>query len=49
MGYGLYLEACVAMIRMVNPPCEEGRCIGGVAVLKLREIDGKVLSIAHYK
>ena len=29
--------------------CEEGRCYGGVAVLKLRQRDGKILSIEHYK
>jgi len=29
--------------------CEEGRCLGGVAVLKLRQGDGKILSIMHYK
>jgi hypothetical protein len=29
--------------------CEEGRCLGGVAVLKLRQRDGKILSINHYK
>ena len=29
--------------------CEEGRCVGGVAVLKLRQSDGKILSIMHYK
>ena len=29
--------------------CEEGRCMGGVAVLKLRQSDGKILSIVHYK
>lgn len=29
--------------------CEEGRCFGGVAVLKLRQSDGKILSIVHYK
>lgn len=29
--------------------CEEGKCLGGVAVLKLRQTDGKILSIVHYK
>ena len=29
--------------------CEIGRCVGGVAVLKLRQRDGKVLSISHGK
>jgi len=29
--------------------CEEGKCVGGVAVLKLRQSDGKILSIVHYK
>jgi hypothetical protein len=29
--------------------CEEGRCVGGVAVVKLRQRDGKILSIMHYK
>jgi len=29
--------------------CEQGRCVGGVAVLKLRQRDGKILSIIHYK
>lgn len=29
--------------------CEEGKCLGGVAVLKLRQSDGKILSIMHYK
>ena len=29
--------------------CEEGKCDGGVAVLKLRQSDGKILSITHYK
>jgi NTF2 fold immunity protein len=29
--------------------CEEGKCLGGVAVLKLRQTDGKILSIIHYK
>lgn len=29
--------------------CEEGKCLGGVAVLKLRQSDGKILSIVHYK
>jgi hypothetical protein len=29
--------------------CEEGKCLGGVALLKLRQSDGKILSITHYK
>lgn len=29
--------------------CEEGKCVGGVATLKLRQRDGKILSIAHTK
>jgi hypothetical protein len=29
--------------------CEQGRCLGGVAVLKLRQSDGKILSITHGK
>ena len=29
--------------------CEEGKCVGGVAVLKLRQSDGKILSIMRYK
>jgi len=29
--------------------CEEFQCVGGVAVLKLRQRDGKILSIMHYK
>jgi len=29
--------------------CEPGMCLGGVAVLKLRQSDGKILSINHYK
>jgi len=29
--------------------CEEGKCVGGVAILKLRESDGNILSIMHYK
>src|SRR5690242_2289965 len=29
--------------------CEQGMCVGGVAVLKLRQRDGKILSINHYK
>ena len=29
--------------------CKEGKCLGGVAVLKLRQTDGKVLSVEHYK
>lgn len=29
--------------------CEEHMCLGGVADLKLRQRDGKILSIIHYK
>jgi hypothetical protein len=29
--------------------CGEGQCLGGVAILKLRQIDGKILSISHGK
>jgi hypothetical protein len=29
--------------------CEQQMCVGGVAVLKLRQRDGKILSIIHYK
>lgn len=29
--------------------CEQGECLGGVAVLRLRQSDGKILSIMHYK
>jgi hypothetical protein len=29
--------------------CEQYMCVGGVAVLKLRQQDGKILSINHYK
>ena len=29
--------------------CEVGRCFGGAAELKLRQSDGKVLSISHWK
>ena len=29
--------------------CEVGKCVGGVAVLKLRESDGKILSVSHTK
>jgi hypothetical protein len=29
--------------------CEQGRCVGGVAVLKLHQRDGKILSIIHSK
>lgn len=29
--------------------CEQHMCVGGVAVLKLRERDGKILSIIHPK
>ena len=29
--------------------CEPGRCVGGVAELKLRQSDGSVLSIRHGK
>ena len=32
-----------------NRTCEEGKCVGGVAVLKLRQSDGKILSVTHYK
>jgi hypothetical protein len=27
--------------------CDVGKCLGGVAVLKLRQSDGKILSISH--
>src|SRR5215469_1738481 len=30
-----------------HPTCKEGRCLGGVAVLKLRKSDGKILSVTH--
>jgi hypothetical protein len=29
--------------------CEEGKCVGGVAALRLRQSDGKILSISHTK
>jgi hypothetical protein len=29
--------------------CEIGECVGGVAALKLRQSDGKILSISHTK
>ena len=29
--------------------CEVGKCVGGVATLKLRQSDGKILSIFHTK
>lgn len=29
--------------------CEQHMCLGGTAVLKLRQRDGKILSIIHYK
>ena len=29
--------------------CDVGECVGGIAVLKLRERDGKILSISHTK
>jgi hypothetical protein len=29
--------------------CEEGRCVGGVALVKVRQSDGKILSITHGK
>jgi hypothetical protein len=29
--------------------CDMGKCVGGVAVLKLRQSDGKILSISHTK
>jgi NTF2 fold immunity protein len=29
--------------------CEVGHCVGGVAALKLRQSDGKILSISHGK
>ena len=32
-----------------NRTREEGMCFGGTAVLKLRQSDGKILSIIHYK
>jgi NTF2 fold immunity protein len=31
-----------------NRTSEQGMCLGGVAVLKLRQRDGKILSINHY-
>lgn len=32
-----------------NGHCEQHMCLGGVAVLKLRQRDGKILSIIHPK
>jgi NTF2 fold immunity protein len=29
--------------------CDVGKCVGGVAALKLRQSDGKILSISHTK
>jgi NTF2 fold immunity protein len=29
--------------------CEVGKCAGGVAALRLRQSDGKILSISHTK
>ena len=29
--------------------CDIGKCVGGVAALKLRQSDGKILSISHTK
>ena len=29
--------------------CEPGRCVGGVVNVKIRQGDGKVLSIVHWK
>jgi hypothetical protein len=29
--------------------CEVGKCVGGVAALKLRQSDGKILSNSHTK
>jgi NTF2 fold immunity protein len=29
--------------------CEVGKCLGGVAALRLRQRDGKVLSVSHTK
>jgi NTF2 fold immunity protein len=29
--------------------CEVGKCVGGVATLKLRQSDGKILSVIHTK
>jgi hypothetical protein len=29
--------------------CEVGKCVGGVATLKLRQSDGKILSVFHTK
>jgi hypothetical protein len=29
--------------------CEIGKCVGGVAAVKVRQSDGKILSIAHTK
>ena len=35
--------------RNENRTSEPGMCVGGSAVLKLRQRDGKILSIIHYK
>jgi len=32
-----------------KPTCEEGQCVGGVALAKVRQSDGKILSITHTK
>jgi NTF2 fold immunity protein len=32
-----------------NRTREQGMCVGGTAVLKLRQGDGKILSVIHYK
>jgi len=32
-----------------NRTCGQHMCVGGTAVLKLRQNDGKILSIIHYK
>jgi NTF2 fold immunity protein of polymorphic toxin system component len=29
--------------------CEVGKCVGGVAAVKVRQSDGKILSISHTK
>ena len=29
--------------------CETGKCLGGVAAVKVRQSDGKILSISHTK
>jgi hypothetical protein len=29
--------------------CEIGKCVGGVAAVKVRQSDGKILSISHTK